>query len=111
MEGMRDILTKIVREHRFGIHLRRTSLRIAGSDGNSLSKRALTMRRRAKLFCVSRAFPSWNRSILTEIYLCHACASQEIEDGNARAGQRNTHAGRLLPSAADECQPVSCAGA
>ena len=27
---------------------------------------------------VSRPFPSWNRSILTEIYLCHACFCQEI---------------------------------
>jgi serine/threonine protein kinase len=28
---------------------------------------------------VSRPFPSWNRSTLTEIYLCHACSScQEI---------------------------------
>eukprot|EP01047_Picozoa_sp_COSAG01_P045138 COSAG01_NODE_4135_length_5315_cov_134.343750_5_plen_114_part_00 len=27
---------------------------------------------------VSRPFPSWNRSILTEIYLCHACSGQEI---------------------------------
>jgi hypothetical protein len=27
---------------------------------------------------VSRPFPSWNRSILTEIYLCHACSRQEI---------------------------------
>jgi hypothetical protein len=35
---------------------------------------------------VSRAFPSCRRSILTEIYLCHACSCQEIEDGNARAG-------------------------
>jgi hypothetical protein len=26
---------------------------------------------------VSRAFPSWNRSILTEIYLCHACSYHE----------------------------------
>jgi hypothetical protein len=26
------------------------------------------------------------RSILTEIYLCHACSYHEIEDGNARAG-------------------------
>jgi hypothetical protein len=25
---------------------------------------------------VSRAFPSWNRSILTEIYLCRACSYQ-----------------------------------
>eukprot|EP01047_Picozoa_sp_COSAG01_P021962 COSAG01_NODE_1290_length_10882_cov_25.926922_10_plen_63_part_00 len=23
---------------------------------------------------VRRPFPSWNRSILTEIYLCHACS-------------------------------------
>jgi predicted P-type ATPase len=35
---------------------------------------------------VSRAFPSWNRSILTEIYRCHACSDHEIGDGNARAG-------------------------
>jgi hypothetical protein len=28
--------------------------------------------------CVSRPFSSWNRSILTEIYLCHACSCQEI---------------------------------
>jgi hypothetical protein len=27
---------------------------------------------------VSRPFPSWNRSILTEIYLCHACSCHEI---------------------------------
>jgi hypothetical protein len=32
---------------------------------------------------VSRAFPSWDRSILTEIYLCHACSyHHEVEDGN-----------------------------
>jgi hypothetical protein len=31
---------------------------------------------------VSRPFPSWNRSTLTEIYLCHACSDHEIEDGN-----------------------------
>eukprot|EP01047_Picozoa_sp_COSAG01_P040868 COSAG01_NODE_3465_length_6056_cov_32.665268_4_plen_147_part_00 len=35
---------------------------------------------------VSRAFSSWKRSILSEIYLCHACSYQEIEDGNARTG-------------------------
>jgi hypothetical protein len=32
------------------------------------------------------AFPSWNRSILTEIYLCHACSCHEILSGNAAAG-------------------------
>jgi hypothetical protein len=35
---------------------------------------------------VSRAFPSWNRSILTGIDLCHACSDYKIEDANARAG-------------------------
>jgi hypothetical protein len=35
---------------------------------------------------VSRAFLSYTRSILTEIYLCHACSDREFEDGNARAG-------------------------
>jgi hypothetical protein len=27
---------------------------------------------------VRRPFPSWNRSILTEISLCHTCSCQEI---------------------------------
>jgi hypothetical protein len=27
---------------------------------------------------VSRPFPSWNWSILTDIYLCHACSDHEI---------------------------------
>eukprot|EP01047_Picozoa_sp_COSAG01_P034645 COSAG01_NODE_2611_length_7384_cov_7.141386_6_plen_349_part_00 len=35
---------------------------------------------------VSRPFPSWDRPILTEIYLCHAWSCQEIEDGDGRAG-------------------------
>jgi hypothetical protein len=35
---------------------------------------------------VRRAFPSWNRSILTEIYLCRARSCHEVEDGNARTG-------------------------
>ena len=33
-----------------------------------------------KFSSVSRAFPSCTRSILTEIYLCHACSDHEIED-------------------------------
>jgi hypothetical protein len=35
---------------------------------------------------VSRPFPSWHRSILTEIYLCHACACQEILRAETRSG-------------------------
>eukprot|EP01047_Picozoa_sp_COSAG01_P051849 COSAG01_NODE_5390_length_4291_cov_3.107109_3_plen_237_part_00 len=31
---------------------------------------------------VSGPFPSWNRSILTESYLCHACSCHGIEDRN-----------------------------
>jgi hypothetical protein len=30
---------------------------------------------------VSGAFPSWKRSMSTEIYLCHACSCHEVEDG------------------------------
>jgi hypothetical protein len=40
---------------------------------------------------VSRPFPSWNRPMLTEIYLWHACSDHEIEDGNGRAGARLRH--------------------
>ena len=29
---------------------------------------------------------SWNRCILTDIYLWHACSYQEINNGNGRAG-------------------------
>jgi hypothetical protein len=39
---------------------------------------------------VSRPFPSWNRSILTEIYLCHACSCQEMlrtETAGRRGGE------------------------
>jgi hypothetical protein len=36
---------------------------------------------------VSRPFPSWNRSTLTEIDLCHAWSDHGIEYGNGRAGR------------------------
>eukprot|EP01047_Picozoa_sp_COSAG01_P071222 COSAG01_NODE_10998_length_2030_cov_2.434490_1_plen_49_part_10 len=41
---------------------------------------------------MSRPFASWNRSILTEIYLCHACSYHEIEDGNGAPGRVGTSA-------------------
>eukprot|EP01047_Picozoa_sp_COSAG01_P016365 COSAG01_NODE_836_length_13206_cov_139.627375_18_plen_371_part_00 len=41
---------------------------------------------RAHVGGVSAPFPSWDRSILTEIYLCHACSYHEIEDGNGAPG-------------------------
>jgi MFS family permease len=40
--------------------------------------RRLGNRRSGEVAAVSRAFPSWNRSILTEICLCPACSCQEI---------------------------------
>jgi hypothetical protein len=35
-------------------------------------------RKKLSAAAVSRPFPSWHRSISTEIYLCHACSCQEI---------------------------------
>jgi hypothetical protein len=46
---------------------------------------------------VSRPFPSWNRSILTEIYLCHACSCQEIL--RAKTAGQGFQGGAALASA------------
>ena len=45
---------------------------------------------------VSRPFPSWNRPILTEIYLCHACSCQEI--------LRTETAGQGIDTARGRCE-------
>ena len=45
---------------------------------------------------MSGAFPSRTRSILTEIYLCHACSCHEIEDRNVWTGLRDLR-GQELP--------------
>eukprot|EP01047_Picozoa_sp_COSAG01_P012766 COSAG01_NODE_583_length_15194_cov_5.640808_5_plen_365_part_00 len=58
--------------------------------------------RRGALDGVSRPFPSWNRSIVTKIYLCHACSCQEILRTET-AGQ-----GRGAPAATG--QPADPAG-
>jgi hypothetical protein len=53
----------------------------AGRDGNKEGTAVVTyqeLRDAAGRAVVSRPFPSWNRSMLTEIYLCHACFYQEI---------------------------------
>jgi hypothetical protein len=51
---------------------------------------------------VSWPFPSWNRSILAETYLCHACSCQEIliKDGNGRAGHLPAGSQAVLPATA-----------
>jgi hypothetical protein len=73
-------------------------LDLEGPDSEGHSKYVISVEddRRVKYWSaifaaavVSRAFPSYTRSILTEIYLCHSCSCHEIEDGNARAGLRH----------------------
>jgi hypothetical protein len=44
---------------------------------------------------VGRAFSSWNRSILTEIYLCHACSYHEILRTTAPPRSHPSSAGTL----------------
>jgi hypothetical protein len=50
------------------------------------NKEALQTALAVRVEKASRAFPCYTRSILTEIYLFHACYCREIDDGNARAG-------------------------
>jgi hypothetical protein len=64
------------------------------AEGHARRERAERERREAEVAAqvevVRRAFPSWKRSILTEIHLCHACSYQEIEDGGkSRSGRRS----------------------
>jgi hypothetical protein len=62
---------------------------------------------------VSRPFPSWNRSISTEIYLCHACSDHESKDGNARTGQSPGHhhrGSRVMTMPAAFRRMHNCAG-
>jgi hypothetical protein len=54
--------------------------------------------------CQELLFSSWNRSTLTEIYLCHACSCHDIEDGNGRAGAR------AAPATAQPTPAVLCPG-
>jgi hypothetical protein len=74
---------------------------------------------------VSRPFPSWNRSILTEILQlchacscdacschacsCHACSCRNIEDGNGRAGLKEAGLwDRTLLVMQSECVGAAC---
>jgi hypothetical protein len=47
-------------------------------DGFMIKVHGRGDRRTAPCHLVSRPFPSWNRSMLTEICLCHACSCPEI---------------------------------
>jgi hypothetical protein len=57
----------------------------------SLYHDRLSLERCAMQCAVSWPFPSWNRSTLTEIYLCHACPCHEILRTET-AGQVASHA-------------------
>jgi hypothetical protein len=46
--------------------------------------------------------PSWNRSILTEIYLCHACSYQEIHGRQHRVPHLRSRLWRRSAGAAPE---------
>jgi hypothetical protein len=58
---------------------------------------------------VSRPFPSWNRSISTEIYLCHACSCQEILRTET-AGQRGTTSSGAEPSRSGSGRSAAAVG-
>jgi hypothetical protein len=66
--------------------------------------------RRSVAISVSRAFPSWNRSMCfsAEIYLCHNWSGQEInaEDGNGRAGPAAVVLWEADPAAAIQVRPA-----
>jgi hypothetical protein len=50
--------------------------------GSGISTNNDTGVRRVGVTQVSAPFPAWNRSMLTEIYLCHACSDHESKDEN-----------------------------
>jgi hypothetical protein len=93
-----------------------SSAAAAGDDSKHWSVRAAQALSSASptSLAVSWASPSCVRSILTEIYLCHACSCHEVEDGNARTGHTRgaaarrgaAHAGRV--SATHMSPPPSC---
>jgi hypothetical protein len=96
--------------HAHGARVERPLL-LALTAGHDMGSRpegsSLLLRRRAPPRWVSRAFPSWKRVTLTEIYLCHACSDHEVEDGNARAGRRAR--GREAPCRRPAREPVRVA--
>jgi hypothetical protein len=58
---------------------------------------------------VSRACPSWDRSMLAEIDLCHACSYPEIEDGALPQEEEGGVGGSLLRSLGG-CAMLAAAG-
>jgi hypothetical protein len=58
-----------------GVRLLVAALQLNGTAGTPHhNERTHTMDLRARAAVSRRAFQSWNRSMLTEIYLCHACS-------------------------------------
>jgi tRNA wybutosine-synthesizing protein 1 len=51
---------------------------LKGYNMTCVQEYAALIKRGRPTFVVSRPFPSWNRSILAEIYLCHACSCREV---------------------------------
>eukprot|EP01047_Picozoa_sp_COSAG01_P063726 COSAG01_NODE_8311_length_2836_cov_61.813665_2_plen_368_part_00 len=69
----------------------------AHGGGRRAGERHLGVRQeRGDADWVSRPFPSWNRSMLTENYLCHACSCHEI----SRAGTAGQERAAVHPTPA-----------
>jgi hypothetical protein len=106
--GSEVIAAEVRRHPQALVEVRRLEIEAARAARRGDAPAASTAREQAAQASVSRAFPSWKRFILTEIYLCHACSHREIEDGNARAGPctapgvRGT-AGRRVPRCGRRC--------
>jgi hypothetical protein len=75
---------------------RQAADRPPGSSACRRHGRAGTGRRAPPHSRASAPFPSWHRSTLTEIHLCHACSYHEIEDdGDGAPGRHDQRGGRL----------------
>jgi hypothetical protein len=57
---------------------------------------------------VRRPFPSWNRSILAEIYLCHACSCQEIWRTETAGQVGRACWGSIASASSHALSPRSC---
>jgi hypothetical protein len=98
--------------HQIGDPRAAEGARVERGTIHTLEVRACELREQR---AVSRVFPPYTRSILTEIYLCHPCSCCEIEVGNPRAGGKlaageglgGAGRGRCRHAAADCAAPAA----
>jgi hypothetical protein len=90
----RGLLARRARAHAGGLRLRALGGRGDGRRAAPSSVRGGWLGPAGRGRGVSRPFPSWDRSILTEIYLCHACSCHEVSRAET-AGQTGGRGGAL----------------